>query len=46
VIRPAEARDADAVGQVWCTSWRDGHIGHVPDALVALRTDESFRRRA
>ena len=46
MIRPAEARDADAVGEVWSTSWRDGHIGHVPDALVAVRTDESFRRRA
>ena len=46
MIRPAEARDADAVGEVWSTSWRDGHIGHVPDALVVVRTDESFRRRA
>jgi ribosomal protein S18 acetylase RimI-like enzyme len=46
VIRPAAARDADALGEVWSRSWRDGHIGHVPDALVAVRTDESFRRRA
>jgi GNAT superfamily N-acetyltransferase len=46
VIRPAEPRDADAVAEVWRAAWRDGHVGHVPDALVAVRTVESFRTRA
>jgi GNAT superfamily N-acetyltransferase len=46
VIRPAEPRDADAVAAVWRAAWRDGHIGHVPDELVAVRTEESFRTRA
>jgi GNAT superfamily N-acetyltransferase len=31
---------------VWRAAWRDGHIGHVPDALIATRTEESFRTRA
>jgi GNAT superfamily N-acetyltransferase len=46
VIRPAEPGDAAAVAQIWHSGWRDGHLGHVPDELVLVRTDESFRTRA
>jgi GNAT superfamily N-acetyltransferase len=46
VIRPAEPGDAAAVAEIWHSGWRDGHLGHVPDELVRVRTDESFRLRA
>jgi GNAT superfamily N-acetyltransferase len=46
VIRRAEPGDAAAIAEIWHAGWRDGHLGHVPDALVAVRTDESFRVRA
>jgi ribosomal protein S18 acetylase RimI-like enzyme len=45
-LRPAEPGDAAAVAEVWRAGWHDGHLGHVPDELVAVRTDESFRTRA
>jgi GNAT superfamily N-acetyltransferase len=45
-LRPARPADADAIADVWAAGWRDGHLGHVPDELVAVRTTESFRRRA
>ena len=46
VIRPALPDDAAPVAAIWRDGWRDGHLGLVPDALVAVRTDESFRMRA
>jgi GNAT superfamily N-acetyltransferase len=45
-LRPATADDAAAVAQIWREGWSDGHRGHVPDALVAVRTPESFSERA
>ena len=45
-LRPATPADADAVAQIWPEGWRDGHLGHVPAALVEVRTPESFSRRA
>jgi len=45
-LRPARAADADAVGTIWASAWRDGHFGHVPDELVAVRTPQSFLDRA
>ncbi len=45
-LRPARAEDAEAVATIWSEGWRDGHLGHVPEALVAVRTPESFRTRA
>jgi GNAT superfamily N-acetyltransferase len=45
-LRPARASDADTVGTLWAAAWRDGHLGHVPEELVAVRTPESFRARA
>jgi len=46
VVRPAIPDDAAAVAGIWRDGWRDGHLGLVPDELVAVRTDESFRTRA
>lgn len=46
VIRPAEAVDAEVIAEIWHQGWRDGHLGHVPDELVAARTESSFRLRA
>jgi GNAT superfamily N-acetyltransferase len=45
-VRPAGPADAAAVAAIWQHGWRDGHLGHVPAELVALRTPESFRVRA
>ncbi|HET6738275.1 MAG TPA: GNAT family N-acetyltransferase [Kribbella sp.] len=45
-VRPAVAGDAGAIAAIWFAGWRDGHLGHVPDALVAVRTEESFWTRA
>jgi len=45
-LRPATAGDADAVARIWHDGWRDAHLGHVPDALVAARTPASFPERA
>jgi GNAT superfamily N-acetyltransferase len=46
IVRPAVAGDADAVAAIWYGGWLDGHLGHVPDELVAFRTEESFGTRA
>jgi ribosomal protein S18 acetylase RimI-like enzyme len=46
IIRPAIAEDAPAVADIWMAGWRDGHLGHVPDELVAVRTPETFQTRA
>jgi GNAT superfamily N-acetyltransferase len=45
-LRPATDDDAGAIAQIWSDGWRDGHLGHVPEELVALRTRESFDTRA
>jgi len=45
-LRPARAGDAPAVAAIWAVGWRDGHLGNVPEELVAVRTPESFRSRA
>ena len=45
-VRPAVASDAPEVARIWHSGWRDGHLGHVPDELAAIRTEESFHRRA
>jgi GNAT superfamily N-acetyltransferase len=46
MVRPAVPEDADAVAAIWYAGWRDGHLGHVPEELVAARTEESFWTRA
>ncbi len=44
-LRPAEATDVDAVAAIWYSGWGDGHLGNVPDELVAIRTKDSFWTR-
>lgn len=46
VLRPATPADVPAVTGIWRSGWRDGHLGHVPDELVAVRTPASFAARA
>jgi len=45
-LRPATPADAAEVSRIWREGWRDGHLGHVPPALVEVRTDASFDHRA
>ena len=45
-LRPARPGDASDIAAIWHQGWRDGHLGHVPEALLAARTEESFRQRA
>jgi GNAT superfamily N-acetyltransferase len=44
-LRPAATTDTDAIVDVWFTGWREAHIGHVPDALLAHRSEQTFRAR-
>ena len=44
-LRPATAGDVEAIATLWHDGWRDGHLGHTPEALLAHRTPDSFRRR-
>jgi ribosomal protein S18 acetylase RimI-like enzyme len=46
IVRPAAKADVPAIATIWHDGWRDGHLGNVPDALVAVRTPESFWTRA
>jgi hypothetical protein len=46
VLRPARSDDVVAVAAIWREGWADGHVGHVPAGLVAIRTPESFVTRA
>ncbi|WP_394831855.1 GNAT family N-acetyltransferase [Pendulispora rubella] len=45
-LRPAIPSDSEAVAVIWYQGWRDGHLGNIPDALVAVRTEASFYERA
>lgn len=45
-IRPARPEDAETIGAIWYRGWCDAHLGNVPDALLAVRTPESFTVRA
>jgi ribosomal protein S18 acetylase RimI-like enzyme len=44
-LRAAAPDDIEAIAQVWHRAWRDGHLGHVPEALLAHRHLESFLAR-
>ena len=45
-LRAAVAGDAPAIARIWHAGWPDGHLGNVPDALLAFRDEASFGRRA
>jgi len=38
-IRKGALDDVEAVARIWLTGWADGHVGHVPPALVPHRQD-------
>lgn len=44
-IRTARPEETEAIATLWHDGWRDGHLEHVPEALLALRTPESFAER-
>jgi ribosomal protein S18 acetylase RimI-like enzyme len=46
IFRTPEAVDAAAIARIWWQGWKDGHLGNVPDELVAARTEQSFFDRA
>jgi GNAT superfamily N-acetyltransferase len=45
-LRSARAEDAEAIAEIWHLGWQDGHLGLVPQELVYVRTEASFRTRA
>ena len=45
VLRRAERADVDAIAAVWYAGWRESHLGHVPDTLLAHRRPDQFRAR-
>jgi hypothetical protein len=45
-LRPARAEDAKDIAEIWHLGWQDGHLGFVPQGLVDVRDEESFRTRA
>jgi GNAT superfamily N-acetyltransferase len=46
ILRRGAPEDANDLAEIWQAGWRDGHLGLVPEDLVAARTKESFRARA
>jgi GNAT superfamily N-acetyltransferase len=45
-LRQATADDAPKIAEIWQQGWRDGHLGFVPEELVAARQQDSFGTRA
>ena len=45
-LRQATADDAPKIAEIWHQGWRDGHLGFVPQELIAARHQNSFRTRA
>jgi ribosomal protein S18 acetylase RimI-like enzyme len=45
-LRPAVVSDIPRIAEIWGPAWRDGHLGGVPDELVAIRTPENFVERS
>jgi GNAT superfamily N-acetyltransferase len=37
--------DTESIAAVWYAGWRDGHLGHVPEALADHRRPEQFVAR-
>src|SRR5687768_5805239 len=45
ILRAAAPEDIEEIATLWHSGWRDGHVGHVPDALLPHRCLDDFRRR-
>jgi GNAT superfamily N-acetyltransferase len=44
-LRSARPEDTARLAEIWYAGFVDGHVGHVPEALVEVRTRESFDGR-
>jgi ribosomal protein S18 acetylase RimI-like enzyme len=44
-LRAATSGDLEAIARIWYQGWFDGHLGHVPDALLPYRRLADFRLR-
>lgn len=44
-IRFAELSEIPALAKLWHDGWQEAHADHVPDALIALRSLDSFAKR-
>lgn len=44
-VRPAQPSELNALAALWHQGWRDAHLPLVPEALIALRTLDSFTDR-
>jgi ribosomal protein S18 acetylase RimI-like enzyme len=44
-LREATPDDIEAIARIWYHGWFDGHLGHVPDALLPYRRLADFRNR-
>jgi GNAT superfamily N-acetyltransferase len=45
-LRAARTEDAAEIAEIWHLGWQDGHLGLVPQELLDVRTEASFRTRA
>lgn len=44
-LRRARQDDTSAIAAIWREGWREAHLGHIPDDLLAARLQESFAAR-
>lgn len=44
-LRPATAADIPQLADIWHDGWHEAHAAHVPPALTALRSTDSFITR-
>ena len=44
-LRPAADGDVAALAELWHDGWREGHLGHVPEALYQHRRPADFLAR-
>jgi GNAT superfamily N-acetyltransferase len=44
-LRAATPDDVDAIASLWHDGWRDGHLGHVPEAIYQHRRLIEFQKR-
>jgi len=44
-LRAATTDDVDTIATVWHSGWPEGHLGHVPEALLKHRGLADFRSR-
>jgi GNAT superfamily N-acetyltransferase len=44
-LRPATEGDVEAIARLWHDGWRDGHVGHVPEEMIAHRQLDGFLAR-